>query len=66
MKPWHVRASEIARSLEVPEAELMEETERAIIHLAAQRIAQEEVTAWASQTKLDELVREQKGASPED
>ncbi len=66
MKPWHVRASEIARSLEVPEAELMEETERAIIQLAAQRIAQEEVTAWASQTKLDELVREQKGASPED
>ena len=66
MKPWHVRASEMARSLEVPEAELMEETERAIITLAAQRIAQEEVTAWASQTKLDELVREQRGASPED
>ncbi len=64
MKPWHVRASEIARSLEVPEAELIEETKHAIILLAAQRIAQDEVTAWASQTKLDDLIRDQKGVSP--
>jgi hypothetical protein len=64
MNPWHVRAAEIARSLEVPEAELIEETKHAIILLAAQRIAQDEVTAWASQTKLDDLIRDQKGVSP--
>ncbi len=63
MKPWHVRASELARSLEVPEAELLEEAKHAIVLLAAQRIAQEELTAWATQTKLDDLVRDQ-GAVP--
>ncbi len=66
MKPWHVRASELAQSLEVPEAELVEETKHAIILMAAQRIAQEEMTAWASQTKLDDLVRDQEGVSTED
>ncbi len=62
MKPWHVRASELARSLEVPEAELLEETKNAIVLMAAQRIAQEELTAWATQTKLDDLVREGEAA----
>ncbi len=60
MKPWHIRASELAHTLEVPEAELLEETKHAIVLLAAQRIAQEELTDWASQTKLDDLVRDQK------
>ncbi len=63
MKPWHVRACELAQSLEVPEAELLEETKHAIVLLAAQKIAQEEMTAWATQTKLDDLVRDQ-GAVP--
>ncbi len=64
MKPWHVRASEIARSLEVPEAELIEEAKHAIILLAAQKIAQDEVSAWASQTKLDDLIRDQRAVAP--
>jgi hypothetical protein len=43
---WVSRAREAARGLGVPEAEMREETRRAIMVLAAQKIAAEEIEAW--------------------
>jgi hypothetical protein len=43
---WVNRAREAARGLGVPEAEMREETRRAIMVLAAQKIAAEEMEAW--------------------
>lgn len=47
---WVNRAREAARELGVPEAEMREETRRAIMALAAQKIAAEEIEAWVKRS----------------
>jgi len=50
---WVNRAREAARNLGVPEAEMREETRRAIMIMAAQKIAAEEVEAWIARSKQE-------------
>ena len=52
---WVNRAREAARGLGVPEAEMREETRRAIMVLAAQKIAAEEVEAWIKRSEQEPL-----------
>lgn len=52
-EPWVNRAREAARELAVPEAEMREETRRAIMVLAAQKIAAEEIEAWIKRSEQE-------------